>query len=1441
MGVKRRWRRVRLFIAGSASITLTAGMTMAVAPAQAAVSDQEPTGEAEVEQQVRDELADSDTTVFWVYMREQADLSAASEITDRADQGWYVYDQLTETAAASQADLVSILEDAEVDYETFWIANTIRVAGDEQLLEQIAARPDVAEVTADRTYRLPEPEAGDDEQQINAVEWNIDRIQAPQVWDTFGVTGEDIVIGAIDSGALFDHPALVNQYRGNQGDGFDHDYNWWDPSSICGSPSLTPCDNNGHGTHVTGTMVGDDGGDNQIGVAPGATWIMAKGCETSDCSQSALLSSGQFILAPTDLQGENPNPELRPHIVNNSWGGGADTDPWYRPTVEAWVEAGIFPQFASGNPGSGCGLAGNPGNLPESYAAGAFDINDNLYVNSGRGPSAWGDDVIKPNIAAPGVNVRSAWNDGGYNAITGTSMASPHVAGTVALMWSAAPALLRDIENTRQLLDQTAEDTEDLACGGEPNNNNVWGEGKLDAFTAVQQSPLGTIGTLTGTVTDADAGTPIDDATITIAGEVDRQTTTADDGTYAIDLPVGDYSLTASAFGYQDRSADVTVTEDATTTQDFALEAVASVTISGTVTDGSGHGWPLYASVDVDDTSVSTFTDPLTGQYSLTLPANSTYTLEFEPEYPGYTSTTETIDVTDADVTVDTELEVSVDQCRSAPGYDLEQPQIAMVTSDPGSQFADYFDERGILVDFFSGADIDQITGYDVVLWGYNTSGSINGDEFLTFLDTTDSEGAGVMFLDHAFTTGNGIKTLSEYTGNPASVSTSTGATGQENLYEVTQEHPILDGFDVGDQIIHEPGLSAWVAWFDGYEGEGREVIADLGRTGDGILGSGIGVQERANNRHVLMSIHSSSTTRGPADWSDDSNTIFWNALGWSNPDESIECVPVEGGLVLGQVDDANTGDGVNDATVSSVGAPEESATSFATPDDPALGDGFYWLFSSLTGGQEFTASADSYQDDTRSVDVAGSAATEANFTLTAGQLEVDPAAVDAQVRLGQSAERTFTVTNTGTAPAEVELVESGGGFEILGGSGFDPTMPRLPADASIADLSTGESPSTGTTRELGDELAWGSSGLEAGQRVTPQPRSTTQDAVTITHSVSQDVVSLNSVACAVTGTGLTRENGYLRHFALDEFDINGDFDVTNVSFGIETINGPPHPVTVNLYTMTDPDGEFDYPNFDPIGTTDVTLDPQELTIVDVPVEGTAPAGSTLVVEVETPDMVDQGGGLFVGSNPDGETAPTYLRSQSCGIASPTPVEELLPGQNMHWVLNVTGQVSGDLPWLELDPTTTTLQPGDSTTVTVSMDSAATEQQQPGAYTAAVVVNNDTPYPVDPVGVTMNVTPPNNWGKITGTVTGIDCDDQEQALPGAVVQIDGNRDHITLFTDNDGTYNYWMHVNNNPLTIIVTAGGHIPQTRETSLQPRKETTENFTLHAICTTANNQPT
>ncbi|MFE4953925.1 S8 family serine peptidase [Streptomyces sp. NPDC056653] len=379
------------------------------------------------------------------------------------------------------------------------------------------------------------------------------------------------------------HPALVGNYRGNNGDGsFTHDYNWYDPTGQC--TTSAPCDNNGHGTHTMGTMVGAGG----VGVAPGAKWIAAKGCESSSCSDSSLLAAGQWILAPTDHTGRNPRPDLAPDIVNNSWGGGDTT--FYQDIVEAWNAAGIFEAFASGNDGDGvtCSTGHAPGSQAPAYGVGAYDVNGKIASFSGFGPSRL-DGSMKPNISAPGVNVRSTWPGNTYRAISGTSMATPHVAGAVALLWSSAPSLIGNIDETRALLNQGAVDVDDTHCGGTADANNVWGEGKLDIFASVDKAPH-TAAVVTGKVSDRASGSALSGVTVKASGSASTRTvTTSADGSYRLTLPAGSYDFALSGYGYANgTSSGVTVATGEQVTKDFTMDAVASHAVSGTVLDVTG-------------------------------------------------------------------------------------------------------------------------------------------------------------------------------------------------------------------------------------------------------------------------------------------------------------------------------------------------------------------------------------------------------------------------------------------------------------------------------------------------------------------------------------------------------------------------------------------------------------------------------------------------------------------------------------------------------------------------------------------------------------------------------------------------------------------------------------------------------------------------------------
>ncbi|HYF81368.1 MAG TPA: S8 family serine peptidase, partial [Symbiobacteriaceae bacterium] len=275
----------------------------------------------------------------------------------------------------------------------------------------------------------------------------------------------------------------------------DSTYSWFDAVN---GESL-PYDDHGHGTHTTGTMVGREAeGVNEIGVAPGARWIGVKILSGSGSgSTEDILRAGQWLLAP------GGDPSKAPDVVNNSWGGGSDADDWFRDVVRAWRAAGIFPAFAAGNSGPGDGSVSNPGNYPESFTVGATDISDNLAGFSGRGPSAYG--IGKPEVAAPGVNVRSAVPGGGYEGgWNGTSMATPHVSGTVALLRAANAALT--IEEIEQILKQSADAKTDSRYSEVPNNG--FGHGILNAYTAVAMVTDG-VGTVSGRVlTGGDDFTP---------------------------------------------------------------------------------------------------------------------------------------------------------------------------------------------------------------------------------------------------------------------------------------------------------------------------------------------------------------------------------------------------------------------------------------------------------------------------------------------------------------------------------------------------------------------------------------------------------------------------------------------------------------------------------------------------------------------------------------------------------------------------------------------------------------------------------------------------------------------------------------------------------------------------------------------------------------------
>ncbi|HET9494593.1 MAG TPA: S8 family serine peptidase, partial [Chloroflexia bacterium] len=460
-----------------------------------------PERAGKIEASVTRDLADDGSASIVILLKDQANLTAAYSMKDQDARGWYVYNTLRQQAEKSQAELRDMLIREGVEFESYWAANMITAEANADLVERIAAREDVKIIESNGPQKWLDPLSPEGSESPSAIEWGVQNVRAPEVW-ALGYTGTGMVVGNQDTGMRWTHNAIKPKYRGWNGSTADHNYNWWDAihsgGGTCGPNRQEPCDDHSHGTHTTGTTVGDDGAGNQIGVAPGAKWIGCRNMNVGVGTPATYTECFEFFIAPTDLAGQNPNPALRPHVMNNSWGcppsEGCSANTLLQ-IVENTQAAGIFVVASAGNAGSGCSTVQDPPAIyAASYSVGSITSANALSSFSSRGPvTIDSSNRLKPDISAPGSGVRSATNssDTAYASFSGTSMAGPHVVGSVALLWDARPALERAITETKTLLNMTANPnvTASGTCGGTGQGdipNNLFGYGRVDALAAVQ-------------------------------------------------------------------------------------------------------------------------------------------------------------------------------------------------------------------------------------------------------------------------------------------------------------------------------------------------------------------------------------------------------------------------------------------------------------------------------------------------------------------------------------------------------------------------------------------------------------------------------------------------------------------------------------------------------------------------------------------------------------------------------------------------------------------------------------------------------------------------------------------------------------------------------------------------------------------------------------------
>lgn len=427
---------------------------------------------------------------WFVILRSQADLSPAAALRDSLERRSLVYKLLVKHAESTQANLRRDLDRMNIPYTPYYLVNGLEVQGDFWLRLWLATRPEVEEVLDSphmRPLSEPPPANIGDLSMPTDPQWNLVNIGAPRVWKELGVTGVGIIIGQSDSGVQGDHPELAQAYRGRNG---QQDYNWYDPWNH----TKAPVDVGGHGTHTLGSILGKN-----TGVAPGANWYACVNLARNLGNPAFYLDCMQFMLAPFPQDGDpfkDGDPARGADIMNNSWGcpenEGCQANT-FLPAVQALRTAGVFVVVSAGNDGPACASLKYPMALyREVFSVGAIDEAGQLAYFSSIGPvTVDGSQRVKPDIVAPGVEVLSAMPGNTYGKMSGTSMAGPHVAGVVALMWSANPALIGNIELSEQILRQTAQPYQ----GNLPNcpaadqtPSAAVGYGMVDAYAAVKSA-----------------------------------------------------------------------------------------------------------------------------------------------------------------------------------------------------------------------------------------------------------------------------------------------------------------------------------------------------------------------------------------------------------------------------------------------------------------------------------------------------------------------------------------------------------------------------------------------------------------------------------------------------------------------------------------------------------------------------------------------------------------------------------------------------------------------------------------------------------------------------------------------------------------------------------------------------------------------------------------
>ncbi len=1405
--------------------------------------------QAVVEDGLRDRALAEGSVEYLVLYAEKADLSPAYQISDWDARGWYVYDTLRGVAQASQADALAYLEAQKASgdvlhYRSHFILNAIEVRSGVTTLDALANWPGVVQIRAPKVYTIPEPirpQAAPES--TRTLEWGVERINADDVWNILGTRGEGIVVANIDTGVEYTHSALVDQYRGNLGGGvFDHNFNWWDPSAVC-SPSTTPCDNNSHGTHTMGTMVGDDGGTNQIGVAPGAQWIAAKGCESIFCSEFALLSSAEWIAAPcpsgTPPGSPTCDPAQRPDVVNNSWGGGGG-DPWYQASVDAWQAAGIFPAFSAGNSGPGGGTIGSPGDYCNVTASGATDINDIVASFSSRGPGNFPDCTDKPDVSAPGVNVRSSVPGNSYGLLSGTSMASPHTAGCMALLRSIDPNITYE-----QVYDLLTMHGVDL---GAPGFDFDYGYGRIDCFAAAENLRpdfrlLPDPASQSVCVPDG-ADYTID--VLQIAGFDDPVTLSASG------VPAG-YSAAFDLNPVIPPGASVmSVTNvGAAAAGNYTIEVMG---VAPTSTQTTTVGLNLYDAAP----GMVTLTSPADGETNVELQATfeweaavqgDTYNLIIatDPEfvdivYQAFVSeTSHTIDISLAPLST---YYWAVQAGNPCGGGEISAT-FSFTTADiPPILLVDDDDNAPDVRSYYTEALDALAADYDI----WDTAGTDN--------EPTDADLAP-------------YSTVIWFTGVSFGGTAGPGASGETALGNWLENGNCM--FISSQDYIFDRGITSFMQTYLGLL-TGTSDVGQTNVTGTGSVFSGLGPYALS---YPFTNYSDLLTPRGVAEAAFDGDqgvaaidyisevfqTTFWGFPFEAVPtlNDRIDAMNVvltwcgagsSTGLLQGSVTDLHSGQGIEGATIT---AEDSNGNTRTTSTN---GDGNY-SFALVVGSYDVTASADNYVPETvPGVEIITDTTTIQDFVLEGSLLTYAPDSITEDMEFGDVVTNTVTVTNTGPLPidwsarisnydgpnlAPVSIPASDGNFVY----GSEPASTGRAPQAAGAPTGGNEAPQ-GTFDLLGGALAY----------------SLQIDLNTFLFELASFSTDTPQTLNVIAGTGsdLLVGGDFLNGDFSTLYGLSYDFNqlvTIDTATGARATVGSTVPIGAHSWTglAGDPSGTLYASSCDIFQTAIYTVDTGTGAATLVGTTATAPCLIAIAInadgqmyghDIVTDSLysVDKatGAATLIGSlgydanfsqggDFDEESGILYLAAYNNGLGrGELRIADLMTGATtLVGTFGPTGSIEVNSmavatggtaagAWAKVLPESGTIPADSVVTIDVGFDARSLTEQ--GTYTAELVFEGTFVNEVPPMPLTMNLTC-TTCGQLEGSIT--------DAWTGDPVSAEI---HITNDDGFDVTRTgdfYSVTVQPGTYTIDVTAEGYLPASETVEAMMGTTTITDFAL------------